>query len=243
MSQDLPDWTRKIIIEQTGTLISLGEVAARQSIVFSYDRRGEALWWDDFEHGFTRWVTVTGGAGSSIGTSNLWPRSGTTSIEAAVDANSGNYARMKRYGWPPVSGKWGVEVAATWDVNCRQVSLQFEVQRGGLACWMMAKIEVQSGELLVVDSVGSDYVVATGLSLKHTAWQLHNLKIVGDITNQAWVRVLLDGTEYPITGVPLYTYANASADYSCIWVQAKNTVAGTAFEVYFDDVILTRGEP
>ena len=76
MAHGTPDWGVTAGAVTTYQVTDLGELAVRLGSPISHDRRGDVIWWDDFECTLNKWQTVANGAGSSVALSDARARNG-----------------------------------------------------------------------------------------------------------------------------------------------------------------------
>lgn len=90
------------------TSSDVGELAARLGSPVTHDRRGNVLWFDDFEGLLNKWDTIAG-AGGSVSLSTTECRMGTQSCKIVTGAAAGSQIRASvAY---PSQSKLGFEIA------------------------------------------------------------------------------------------------------------------------------------
>ena len=222
--------------------IRMDELAARLGSIDTFDRRGDVLWYDDFESGINAWDTTATGAGSSIDWVATTSQKGGFSMRLLAGPAVGRAAAAKHTSPLPVSTKVGFEASFTVDSDIDYISFQQTYQD---ALQYAAKInydETGTGSLYYYDSANNPQLIVAGLGLLGSTYVFHTIKLVIDIVNNEYVRLILDNTEYDLSSLGIYA---AGALGGAQWFQNikvfSGAVAGTTS--YIDSVIVTQNEP
>ena len=234
---------RGIEIEEADP-VSLAELAARLGSIVTYDRRGEVVWLDDFEDNINKWNSSFGAAGGSLALSTDESRSGSNS--AKLICPTGGYAIMNRTLPYTPSPKLGFEAHECFPTagNITRV-----LDLGVLTTTKQFEFEIRYDWTDAVTGTWKIYtypttwVTLSGIpSIEAIAGLFHAIKVVVDLENGKYVRLLVDGIAYDISQYTPNWGVNTNPPRitPTIYHAAR---AGQQDTIYVDDVIITRNEP
>lgn len=223
-------------------LDNLAELPPRMKQISSIDRAGEIIVAEDFSYGLVGVETDEDALGSSVTVSPLFTRYGGFSIKMARAANALAWTKIECFTPSLESGKIGVEIqfcAETYD----PVVLLFISQYTGEQ-WLLWGLKWSS----LTDKVyiGGETVgwveIASGYDISQGYHSFHNVKLVVDVENENYERVLVNGV--PLTIVEKAAKAVSSEIIPHVVAYVEN-YGGTveANEVYLDYILITRNEP
>ncbi len=226
-----------------GGQISIAELAARLGSIHTFDRRGDILWYDDFESGnLNRWVVSTTGTGPSVSLSTAHARSGSLCCKFITGAALGNLTQISRNISYPFLSKLGAEVHVTIPSGTLYFTLTMTLYDG--TSWYLASIRLDSntGNLAYRDLSGTFQDFVTGLLLNVGDDTLHGLKFVVDFQNKKYARCIFGAHEYDLSRYVLYTSASVTNPVMSIIV-ALNTMENAIKTSFLDDAVVTQNEP
>lgn len=220
----------------------MGELVTRLGSINTYDRRGNTVWFDDFESGRHMWAY-----GGTVGWASAWEgnhsRNGGFSCALTPGPGVGGTAFATHNQPVPVLGRCGVEMSWSHTTDHGYVELQLTYHDGALYHRAairynqpLAQIEILTGLPVVWTGILAVAALGTDLSLFNT------FKIVGDFVNDLYIRAFFNGNTIPIVGVPLVSAASGFAPvFDVIFTRRSAVVA--AGVAYHDDCIMTQNEP
>ncbi len=228
--------------ETIHAVTDLGELAARLRSINTYDRRGDVVWFDDFESSLNKWMDRSGDLGHAIAISNAHARNGAFSCIVTCGSNGNFEGILSTSKPPPVRSKIGVEVHfrppvlfftsltvralvthadRRWDARIRYVHAT-----GTLQYWDGAAYQdIEAG---VVARVGT--------------LVFNPLKFVIDLDNDTYTRLMFALRNWDLSNYAVLAAAGAPATE----IRIDITIVGAAGQnpaTYTDDFILTQNEP
>lgn len=220
----------------------MGELAARLGSIVLFDRRGDILWWDDFEDNATKWnASYTGGSGTwalSTDKAQLGAKSGKLKTASA----SGATANIRRNFFYPALSKLGVEVAFSFDALSFPIDLILEFDNGVDLTTFKVSYNTDTKVLSLTDENGDSQDIATNVNLVIGSLGFHVLKLVIDMTTSKYVRLLLDSVEYDISVYGGEVSATASVLHVNIYCKVTSG-SNLGATTYWDNAIVTQNEP
>jgi len=235
------DWSNIGADEVVHGLADMGELAARMGSPVTFNREGSILLIETFEHGHGRWE-LAGIAPYTIEISSEWSRYGAYSLKFDVAAAFGKYALVDTYFPFPVLGKYGVEFSTRFNSHIYMIFVDLRFYDGAHRqnYWLYLypideQLKVYNRSVGAV-TVADPFVISTGGAIWHT------LKLVVDIKNQYFQRVIIDDAEYDLTAYRPTLVANTGAPHAVLRLQFYGYDTGAGI-VYVDDVLITLNEP
>ncbi len=242
MGHGTPDWWGSEPGETTFQVQDVGELAVRLGSIDTFDRRGNVVFIDSFEHGLGPYLTDTYGAGSAVVLSTITARSGVYSCKLATGAVGLAYAEVGRYQPYPVLSKHGLEAAFTVNDNAVDIWLGFYIYDGVNYTRFNVKYLPASDKWQYYGSDTAYHDLITGQALAASTNLFHVAKLVVDPEAGKFYYFLIDGTEVSMAGIAGYAVANAGAPRLEAWI-ALHGGAAAAATIYVDDIIITQNEP
>lgn len=242
MAHGTPDFGVTAGAATTHQLFDVGELAARLGSPDTYDRRGDVMFWEDFECGLARWlIQFSGGAGTGALTTTR-ARNGRNSLSLTTAAVAGALARAIAFLPPPAGSRIGLEASAEFtDVNNR-LEWRIILQDDGIEYDYFVRWDNDLQQLLTFGP-GSVYTAfASDVRLSNTARLFNTGKIVIDEEGQQYERFILNGEEYDIRGRVPFSGASGIPDRMQAEIVA-GAINAAAKTVNWDDVIVTQNEP
>lgn len=223
-------------------LTDMGELAARLGSIITYDRRGDVVWFDDFESDISQWEITGAEAGYAAVQSAERCRMGGFSCKMTTPAIGGTYVGIRKYLPLPVISKIGAEISfsMTSDIQQYRMELQFF---NGTSYWTARVTYNRVNEILTVLDGSTYRTIASGLSPYIKAQLFNILKVVVDPLNTGnYVRIIFLDEEYDVSAYSLFSGSSATAPR--IKFEFQVTGVGDVARVAFADcAIITQNEP
>lgn len=222
-------------------LIGNAELAARLGSIVTYDRRGDVVWFDDFQSGLAAWTKTKGGTGADAYITADNAKRGAFCCKMISGKDEGRYMSITHYGGGLVFSKLGVEISFTLNLFITELRVPFIYYDG--TNWYDTDIRLypMDRELKYKGSDALYHSFATLIKLDTTQYVFHTLKYVIDLPNGKYNRVLLDNIVYDLSDIALKK--RTSTEYP---IYSFNIMAKTAEDVtkisYVADAILTQNE-
>jgi len=242
MAHGTPDWAAKAPKSTVYGGIDLAEHAARLGSPITFDRRGEVIWFDDFEGGIDRWVEWSQGLGASVVWTTDKPNSGGFSCKLTTGSNLERAAQIRRWFAYPVLSKLGFEFSFAIDDKLSYMQTDFTIYTGAFTAWAGLKYDYVNSKLQYMDHLLAYQDIFTSLSIEDTYFTYNTLKVVADFTANTWSRVILNEQSSALA-VPLYTAADLVTPPQIRLLIYFKSIAANNSVNYIDNVILTQNEP
>jgi len=200
------------------------------------------IYLDDMTYGLRHWGILVAGVGSGVSVGTTYVHMGSQSLALKAAGVSGATAAIyKPFAYPHLS-KIGAEIAFALDSLQDAFRLSLEVYTGTQRYWYEMKYDVTNTRLQCRTGATSWQTVDSDLKLMTDPRLFHYMKLVVDIENGAYVRGLVDSTEYDLSDVSVYSLSSSQ------YAQVKVTITSDGDGVnestcYVDCFILTQDEP
>lgn len=223
-------------------LTDLGELAARLGSPITHDRRGDVLWWDDFECGMAKYAFSLIGANANATLSTTLARNGRRSLLLRPGDAVGNSAQARHDQPFPRVSRIGEEYSFNLGGNNLQMIWRLLLYDGVNVSDFRVRFDSAATTLEYWGSAGAYVSFATGVSLKVAAVVFHTGKLVVNPAGGQYERFILNSVEYSLSGVAGQIAASATDPLLEAYVQVV-TQAVTPIGAYIDDPVLTQNEP
>lgn len=223
------------------TSTDTAELAARLGAIDIFDRRGNVIWFDDFESGITKWQFVGTGVGEGAEWNSARARFGGFSCKLTTGDVIDNNQLMIHSEPYPVIGTMGIEFSFS-DGEDGTIVWQLILYDGTDLHSMHIRYNIATGRFqyfrlpLGWQDIEPVRVMDYGQSL------FHHIKCVGNFNTDEYLRLIYDDVTFDLSGIPL--------DVQAVGIQPRldaslivTTTINANVELYVDDVILTQNEP
>ena len=242
MPHGTPDWGLVGPKSTTYGLDDLGEHAVRLGSPHFFDRRGDVMFQTDFRDGLGDVYVATTGTN---GRAQLWTgysRTGPYCL-GLYCASDGTHEAVLWKDLPyAVASSFGLE--CSWSDDATIIFIAFGFQFVTPVLTYNADVRwVRIGSVLeYVNAGGVRVPFAAGVSYDNIPRVGNTVKLVGDLVNNNYMRVLWNNTLYSLAGIPLNGPGGGGPARLACYVR----VVGTNLvhtEVHVDNVIITQNEP
>lgn len=228
--------------------LGLAELAARLGSPVTFDRRGNVIWFDDFESGLNKWLTYAVGTGAVVQLSAKRCHRGCCSVRLVAGSDSSRYAGLHWDGAFQNVSKLGYEMCwsgADTDVygymtDC--LAWSFYIQDGNNAHVGAIIYDVKNALWNYIDENCVAQTFLSGYYHMPKTTLFNFFKLVVDPVNNKYTRVLINNAEYDLSDYALYSYADPTYP-SIILTFDINSQPGKLAECFVDNVVLTQNEP
>jgi hypothetical protein len=242
MAHGYPDFGLTQGAVTTHGVRDLGELAVRLGSIVSFDRRGELVWFDDFEDTLNKWTTDFSGTGAAAAISTTRARNGAQSVKLTAGSSLSNRSRIEHKHALPVVSRLGFEFSWQMESVIDYLQAVMLVRRTPVLLQYIIRWTLNTETLAYVDSVSQLQTIVTGVSLAVADTQFHTFKLVIDEETQEFRHVIIDDVQYDLEGIPAVVSPTATQPEWEVSISAVGT-EGNNDVVYVDDVILTQNEP
>jgi hypothetical protein len=242
MSHGGPDWGLTAGRRTTYRWADLDELAVRLGSPVSFDRRGDVIFVDGFEHGYDQWSRSSSGTGGSVGLSALSSRNGAFSLALVTGSTSLRRALAQHIRAYPVLSPFGLEASFTLHANLQKIELSIFVYTGTVVWQVYSRYDHTTGEAQIYVPPNNWQTIHTLTNPMVNSRGYHTWKLVGDPTTTKYVRSIFNGEDVDISDYSLVPSTTAVSPQLFVQIAAYSIPANNAI-VYVDDVILTQNEP
>lgn len=241
MVHSLPDYTSKFKNEKIFDVVDIGEAAVRLGSPSMEDRRGNVIWFDDFEGVSTKWDTTAAGAGASAALNAEYSWRGDNSFRLTTANTTDAFAFMQKRFTPPSDYLVGAECHVRLDEeNC-----YFDLHQQG---WTPTdsylgsmrilpdtyELQIRTG-LLVWTTISTDAFT----DIYEELWIM--LKLVIDWNTKTYVRAIVGHNEYDLSAYNLLSMG--AGPEPCHRINMRiTTEEDDNHSIYVDNFILTQNE-
>lgn len=221
----------------------MGELAARLWSPNTHDRRGDTLFMDSFDSGLQGWDETVIGPASAVNWVSTHSRSGGFCCELVAGNVIGNYAQIsKTFPYTRLSNI-GVEFHWSTDDVPQRILVIVSIYDMVDLLQLSIAYDRTTQDLLWMDQWAAYPALDPNIPTQNDDYDFHALKLVSDLPNREYERVLFDNREYIMTG--FFPVDNPFGGIPRVAVTIRNWTwsANVASQVYIDDFILTQNEP
>ena len=223
-------------------LADVGEAVARLGAINVWDRKGWTVLFDDFEAPTLNWIPQTEGSGETPVLSSTQAFMGSQSCYLSAPAAASSVSKIWRR-FPLLSvGKLGVELwiqAKAYSPGYFQ--FYFYVYDGAIPTLAEVLYDTVAREITLGTAAGN-IVVASDVFMYTVANYFLPIKVVIDIENDKYVRLMVGPQEIDISAHDLITFAPSTDRYISLTIACLGCEA-TDMWAYVDNFILTQNEP
>lgn len=240
MARGYRDWGKIKKGDHVSAVADLGELAVRLGSINSFDRRGDVYWMDSFEYGVAGWAVVSSPAGGSGAQSTSFARHKGNSLKMTTPAAVGGVVGVQHYEALAFAGKTGWEVGLMSEGELLFFELMIDILDGSRNWRAYVRLDIVGQKWEYEDSGGDWQTVATGVSFTEVETLFNLIKLVIDVTEHEFVRLLFNIDEWGLGGIAMRDMGATSGVYTRFW---PRLIADEAIACYLDPAIITLNEP
>ena len=242
MTHTLPDYTTKYKLAKIFGNVDNAELAARLGACSTLDRRGNTIWYDDFEGGAAiKWTTQVSGAGTvAVVDTRAWM--GSHSMATVTGALLNDFAYFIKGFSLPIEREMGAEVMFHIAGGKPLVGLRLVGATGTVVATGKIKYD-HNDKKIYYYTTGGAWVELTRVDdvlFNHENWIY--LKLVVDWDKGEYVRFIFGSTTYSMAGIPLFRVGSVTDIFINVYITIDALSAAVA-TVYWDNFVLTQNEP
>lgn len=242
MAHGKPDWNRTAGGLTTYQMDDLGELAARQGSIVTYDRRGDVIYLDDFEGSLLRWEFTPGGTGSAAALSTVAARSGIQSLLLTAGSDGNRNSEVQHLMPLPRVSTIGLEFSFFLPAAIESLEYQMFFSDSINAIIARVRVSDDDDELLFLNSGAGFTVFKTALPLNNGLGLFHTGKLIVDWQAREYIAFIFDDISYDLSGNALQT-SGLPVGYRSFFRIVLTGGAGDNDTCHIDDVIITQNEP
>lgn len=242
MAHGTPDWGRTAGTVTTFQLTDLAEAAARLGSINTYDRRGDTVFQDDFEGSVLQWDSSLSGLGASVALDTVWARSPIQCVLLTTGSDASMFAEILRRFPLPATGNLGAEFSFQRSSALPHIHVSLRVFLTTRLVALGIRYDNANNELQYLDATSSWVTFASGVRLDSEVTLFHTMKLVTTSGDPVYVRAIVNGIEYDLSGIAGNTIVGAVGRYFQGEITATGT-PGANITARVDDAIITQNEP
>jgi hypothetical protein len=236
------DWANIGADETVHGLDDMAELAARMGSPNTFNREGNVLFIETFEHGIDTWIYDSYGTGHEIRWSALKARYGSYSMRLVPGKDGARLAQCWRLFPYPVLSRFGLEAHIHASGDPEHIDWILYVFDGSLRADYSIRYDFVDQELRLRKASAAWQTFATNVPWSEDLSLFHAAKVVVDFSAETYVRCIFDGTEYNLEAYGRFEGASATSP-SIEALFMFTTQSGKDTVVYLDDIIVTQNEP
>lgn len=224
------------------SLSDMAELAVRLGSIVSYDRRGNVLYFDDFQGTVLKWKVATIGD-SYARLDSTSARSGAQSVKLQAGAGSGNVATLQRTSYSYGSRRLGVECHVSRPLNEAELRIYLYAYTATDHHRALLTINFDTGIITLTYGDSDTVDIVTGQYWANEYFSYNPVKLVVDFETGYYVRLIYNDVEYDLSNyaIPLISGGIYPFDMLVLWLHNNSDVDECT--LWIDDVILTQDEP
>lgn len=242
MPRGAPDHSNVKSGEDLHRLDDLAELPPRLRYPSSVDRAGEVVAMEDFRHGLGGVEIAQDGLGSGVTASPLFTRFGGFSAKMARVANTLAWCRIEAFTPSLESGKIGAEIQFCADTADPVIILYISQYTGSKWLLWGLKWSALTDKVYIGGETVGWTEIASGYDISQGYRYFHNVKLVVDVEDEDYERVLINGVPLTVVSVAAKEASSTVLPHVVAYIENYGGTAN-ANEVYLDYIIITRNEP
>lgn len=239
---DSPDFIQATTPHQNPVEITLSELAIRLGYPGVFERTGNVLHYDTFEYGLSTWSLV-GDVSSHVprlSCKGLLQSPYALKLPMAIATAAYSTAR-KRIAYPYIT-TYGLEISFLPMEAFGLLYFGATIYTGEYAYYCYMQYRDDESKLYIMNYQGVFVEVATYNIDAHFNPIWHPVKLVVDLVNERYARVMVDGLDLGLSTYPLYKSASAESAYILLYISNTES-GGIRGTMHIDNFILTINEP
>jgi len=242
MAHGGPDWGTEGPVSTIHSIQDLGELAARLGSPVTFDRRGNVMWFDDFESGIGQWFR-SGDAGYSVDWNSQYMQRGGFSCKLMTPTATGETVWLQKITTLPVISKFGLEITFSREQFWRYLDFGLVYYDGHHTYTTKIRLDVVNDKLQYWDEDGNWQDVPGGqYHFIVNEYFFHTLKYVINPTMTKYQRLIVSNQELDLSAINSQKAASATSPImlTTIVLTSDSNLGAIG---YIDDVIFTQNEP
>lgn len=236
------DWGVNLDAPVTDPSIAGPELAVRLGSPVDFDRTGELLALEDFEHGLGNWGTVEGGAGGSVVLVSDAKRHGDYSVLLTANGGAASYIEMFRAFYLPQISKLGIFLPVSGLTATAIIEVRLRINDTTKATLGGIRYDRATSIVSLLTAADTWTTLATYLPFDPSKATFYPLKCIIDHAELAYGRVLVGNQVYD--GSVLTPYDGPATGGPRVSVITRLTTPDADDVIcHIDDIILTQNEP
>lgn len=185
-------------------LNDLGELASRMGSPVSYDRRGEVMFFTQFDEGLAHLYMIGEGLGNTISLSADYPDRGSFCALLTAGSTLGHYYSIEKQYSPASLGRAGIEFSYSPIIGYDRMRISLGRFDGTNSHEAVIQLSDALGEIQYKDSGGVYQHIAPLHDTVSSGNIFTVVKLVGDFYNNNYVGLQVNELFYSLKDIPLF---------------------------------------
>ena len=242
MGHGTPDWGVTKAETTIYGMHDMAELAARMESVDIYDRRGNVVFMDGFEHTMNKWQEDGKGTGHAAVVDNTHALGGEYSCKLTTGSDGLQMGIIAHQHAGLLPSKIGAEVSFTANPILNNFEVIIYLMDGTYYHEAAIAYDDLNQRVLYMDSDGNLAVHSNNIDLFSNVWLFNTLKFVIDMETGKYDYLILNNRPFDLSSLGYNHYLNST--WSRLMFQIITTSStGTNQVCYIDNAILTQNEP
>ncbi|MBA7716845.1 hypothetical protein ES703_125927 [subsurface metagenome] len=240
--QDLPDYTRKMIIEYTGGFMGLEELAVRLGSIVPWDMRGNVVFMEDFETEETEWDKTEVKAGDSVTRQTRRKWSGNWAMKMVTSDVNNAETRLYRDIAHPGDTKVAIFSRIAFDRDLRDLRFGFLEHKGVPLNRFFLRYQLQTTELSIHIEPDIWEVIDDSLNFEPTTYIWLPICLTVNLETSKYDKLRMGSHEYDISayGPDIGVINRTPLLRPYVYNHEIDDVGAT---IYVDDIVLVKNVP
>lgn len=240
MTHGAPDYSNVSKEGLTYRIDDLGELSVRLGSPATYDRRGDVLWFDNFDDGLLAWEDTSASGDNTLTLSTDYKENGSFCAKLTAATTADKYASMTRR--QPITNNplIGVNVAFQPDNNCDEFQINIYYYDGTIFYTITLAFDFQDNELRLLHNDGT-VTLSTNIAYLTGPDMFTHCKIAFNLSTFYFIYLTVNELSYDLSEYQIYNVPGVTNKHIRIDLQSYTRDTGTSI-VYVDNVIYTTNE-
>jgi hypothetical protein len=240
--RDMPDFGISDTQSSKIQLTDLSELAVRLGSCDWFDRTGTVLVFEDFSNGIQNWYSASNPGSNAPVLSAKYSDTKAYCARLTTLAGISNYSGLYRKYPIPYQSVVGVEVHFKVPESFGQLLIYLVFYKSSKATSWILRIDPNADTIELAIGTSQFQTITNCNILKGSDMPFNVIKIVGDLANEVYGRLIVNDAIYDIANVAMWTtaYSGANFLYTRVTLNGANNIASTC---WIDDIIVTVDEP
>lgn len=234
--------TDELDIYKNKIVVGNAELAVRLGSEKFFDRRGDVFFIDGFENGLNKWTASGDGTGHAQEITAERVRSGGYSLKLTGGKTDPYESYIYTYFPYPILSKWGLEAHFCMPVDFDKLYFGIRKQTSTHKIHADILYDHTNQKLQYRDIDGVYQDLATSFTLLAYAELFQIIKLVADLENDKYHRLIINDVEYPVSTYDMYSEPDGGAGHIYIEILLISVPNQNDY-IYLDNIILTQNEP
>lgn len=222
--------------------VDMGELASRLGTIDMFDRRGNIVWWDDFNDNAAKWALTGGGVGNAQALSEDTAYIKGKCLKLTAGSDGDLEAIATRYFPLPVTTRLGIEIIFAMNDKVNYFDLVIQLDNKTKLYYPWLRIDQTNDRIRRLTSPGNFSTVLDNPGLYESEQCFHALKLVWDYSTGKYIRLIVDQNTVDLSAYSVYSTGTSGTAISAVTIDVFSDNGANGI-LYLGGFILTQNEP